>query len=76
MEPFELVEPFDTDDGSLDGADPQLSFCLGVEWATFRQKLSSGQRFRVVAISNNADRLVRMAEKQGRFVEHHALSEG
>lgn len=76
MEPFELVESFDTDDGSLDGADSQLCFCLGVEWAMFRQKLLSGRRFRMVAISKNADRLVRMAEKQGRFVEYHSLSEG
>jgi hypothetical protein len=76
MEPFELTEPFETDDGSLDGADADLCFCLGVEWAMFRQKLLSGRRFREVAISKNADRLVRMAERQGRFVEHHPYADG
>ena len=71
---FRLVEPFDTD--GLASVTPELAFTLGVEWAMFRRKLRKRQPFRELVISHNADRLVRMAERHGRFVEHHPHCDG
>jgi hypothetical protein len=42
----------------------------------FRQRLIERGRFRDLAISANANRLVRMAERHGRFVECHQNSDG
>lgn len=67
---YDLVEPFDIDDdGSLDGVSPKEGFALGVEWLMFRRRLLSGQPFKVLCLSNNAARLVKMAERHNRFVE-------
>ena len=66
---FELAEPFELEDGSLMGVSPENAFALGVEWQMFRERLKSGQPFTTLCISANANRLVRMAERQGRFVE-------
>ena len=74
MKGYRLVEPFDTDD--LAGTDAKLAFALGVEWEMFRRKLRGRKPFREVVVSENADRLVRMAERHGRFVEHHPHYEG
>ena len=76
MSEFFLVEPFDVDDGSLTGATPQECFALGVEWCMFRQRLRSGQPFVELIMKKNAARLVGLAERGGRFVEHHPVCAG
>ncbi len=65
----DLVEPFDIDDGSLEGITQKEAFTLGVEWLMFRRHLQSGQPFKVLCLANNASRLVKMAERHNRFVE-------
>ena len=65
-----IVEHFDFEDGSLDGLDPRQAFLLGVEWQLFREKLSSiEESFTVYCLPENANRLVKMAERHHRFVE-------
>jgi hypothetical protein len=72
-----LVEPFEVDDGSLDGIGRAECFSLGVEWGMFRQRLKSGQRFSILCLANNAARLSAMAERHRRFVEYRpATTEG
>jgi hypothetical protein len=66
---FELVEPFEIDDGSLRGLRPEYAFALGVEWAMFRQQLSSGAPFTSLCLPENRQRFVAMAERNRRFVE-------
>jgi hypothetical protein len=68
-ENYELIEPFDIDDGSLEGISPKEAFALGVEWLMFRRRLQSGQPFKIWCLSNNAARLVKLAERHNRFVE-------
>ncbi|MGP8053013.1 MAG: hypothetical protein ACLQAH_04255 [Limisphaerales bacterium] len=66
---FELVEPFNSEDTSLNGVSSEVAFALGVEWQMFRQRLKTGQPFQTLCIAINAPRLVKMAERQRRFVE-------
>jgi hypothetical protein len=68
-ENFQLVEPFEIDNGSLAGLSPEYIFTMGVEWAMFRQKLSEGTPFTVLCLPENSERLIRMAERKNRFVE-------
>ena len=77
MEMWELVEPFEVDNGELDSFRQSLCFAvLGVEWERFRQRLKSGERFTQVVMTERSNRLVRMTERQGRFVEHHPHCDG
>ena len=71
---FELIEPFDTDLESLSDIAPENAFALGVEWEMFRQKLKSGKPFTTLCLAANAERLVKLAEHQGRFVEDRKTS--
>jgi hypothetical protein len=66
---FELIEPFEADDGSLRGLRPAYVFALGVEWAMFLQKLGAGTPFTTLCLPENRTRFVRMAERHNRFVE-------
>jgi hypothetical protein len=66
---FGLVEPFEIDDGSLRHVSPEYAFALGVEWAMFREQLSTGKRFIALCLPENRTRFVRMAERHRRFVE-------
>lgn len=66
---FGLVEEFGIDNGELDGINPRTAFALGVEWEMFRKKLASQKPFTTLCLSENACRFVKMAEKNGRFVE-------
>jgi hypothetical protein len=66
---FELVEPFNSDGSSLNGVSSEVAFALGVEWQMFRQRLKTGQRFQTLCLAMNTNRLVKMAERQRRFVE-------
>jgi hypothetical protein len=76
MTEFTLIEPFDVDDGSLDGLTKEACFALGVEWCMFRQKLRAGQPFSELVMKKNAHRLSKLAERNGRFVEHHPACAG
>jgi len=73
---WKLVDSFEADDGSLDSFAGNLCFALGVEWELFRQRLKAGDRFVQLVMSEGAERLVRMAERHGRFVEHHPHCDG
>lgn len=64
---FCLVDPFDTDD---------INFALGVEWEMFRQRLKTELPFSDLYIDQNTNRLVAMAERHNRFVEHHPVCDG
>ena len=67
---FDLVEPFDTDDGSLKGLLPEYTFALGVEWEIIRRRLLDSEKpFTTFCLPENATRLVKMAERHKRFVE-------
>jgi hypothetical protein len=66
---FELVEPFNSDGSSLSGVSPEVAFALGVEWQMFRQRLKTGHPFQTLCLAMNAHRLVKMAERNRRFVE-------
>lgn len=64
---YGLVEPFDVDDGSLDGFSPQEIFCFGVEWEMFRQKLKDTPRsFTEQIHSANVQRLLAMCKRHER----------
>ncbi|HET6323587.1 MAG TPA: hypothetical protein VFG04_02710 [Planctomycetaceae bacterium] len=76
MTSFEPVEPFGIDDGSLSGLSTAAVFALGVEWEMFRQKLRRAVPFTDLCLSANAARLSALAERQGRFVEHHPQCDG
>jgi hypothetical protein len=76
MPEYGLIEPFEVDGGELDGLRPQEIFALGVEWEMFRRRLVSGHPFTVYALSNNAGRLNKLAERSGRFVETRPAKEG
>lgn len=67
---YALVDPFEIDNGELNGAPAELAFALGVEWAMFRRQVDeSTSPFTILCLSQNAGRFVRMAERKGRFVE-------
>jgi len=66
---YELIEPFETNDNSLKGVNSEIAFTLGVEWQMFRQRLKTGRPFQTLCLSLNTNRLVKMAERQRRFVE-------
>jgi hypothetical protein len=71
-----LVEPFEIDNGELDGLRPQECFALGVEWQMFRSQLQSGKPFTTLVLASNADRLTKLAERSQRFVESRPASDG
>jgi hypothetical protein len=69
MTTHDLVEPFDIDDGSLANISVQEAFALGVEWAMFLERLKTGVPFHDLCLANNALRLEKLAERNGRFSE-------
>jgi hypothetical protein len=68
MEPvdYELVEPFDIDNGELDGLTPPNVFCLGVEWAMVSDQLKLADSFTRPIHVANASRIKRMCIRRGR----------
>ena len=72
----DLVQPFDIDDGSLDGVSRTECFALGVEWQLFRDRLKSQHPFTLLVLANNAARLTQLAERSRRFVESRPASDG
>ena len=64
---FALVDPFEVDDGELDGLRPLDAFALGVEWATFRARIGSdGGWFTSTLHVSNEARVLRHARRYGR----------
>jgi hypothetical protein len=76
MMQHKLVGSFDIDDGSLDSLGRAECFVLGVEWAMFQARILAGERFITACHSSNAPRLSALAERHGRFVEHHVQQDG
>ena len=70
---FELVEPFQTENGEMNGIEAELAFALGVEWALFRERLKNGRPFIDFILAPNAARLGDMAQRHGRFAECHPV---
>jgi hypothetical protein len=70
MRQWTLIEPFETDDGTLEGVDAKDAFVFGVEWARLAEKLRNGRPFVMLCHPENVGRIVRMVERHGRFVEH------
>lgn len=68
-----LVEPFDVDNGQLDGLTAAECFTLGVEWQMFRAKLDEDGSFVDQVHTANADRLMAMARRRGKQVTRHWL---
>jgi hypothetical protein len=68
-EAFDLVEPFDIDDGSLNGLSPQTIFTMGVEWATWRNRIIGGCPKTDLCLTENAARIILMLERHGWFCE-------
>ncbi len=66
---WELVEPFDIDDGSLNGVPPELAFTLGVEWVRWWMRIRAGNPRSELCLSENAARIVKMLERHGFFCE-------
>ncbi len=76
MDNYRLVESFEIDDGSLDGVSVKKCFGKGAQWSHMRARLLSGEQFTTLCLAENADRLARLAERHGRFVEHHPECRG
>lgn len=71
---YELVEPFDIDDGSLSNLTPELAFALGVEWAIWRAKIS-GQAVKTdYCLGPNANRIIKILERHHYFCEDRPIS--
>lgn len=54
---FSILEPFNIDNGELNGIEPQTIFTLGVEWQMFYQKLQAGDSFLMQVHKENVGRL-------------------
>ena len=67
---YRLLEGFEIDDDSLGGLSPEKCFVLGAEWQAFLQKLKQNSPFVEMIHDENVGRLVRLAERHQRFVEH------
>jgi hypothetical protein len=63
---LQLVEPFDIDNGELDGHSTAGAFALGVEWQQFRSELQSVLGFEKTVNRANVERLIRMCVRRGR----------
>ncbi len=75
-EPFKTDNDGDSDDGKLTGLRPQDYFALGVEWEQFRQKLTAGHPFAMLAHDGHAERLSQLAKRHRRFVGTHPVRQG
>ena len=71
-----LIESFEIDDGSVSDLRPERCFVLGVEWQDFRSKLKGTKPFSALIHAENAGRLVRLAERSGRFFDHFTSQPG
>lgn len=72
---FDLCEPFDIDNGELDGLTPQECFVLGVEWCQFWKLLDDGTAFELTVHERNASRLQALAVRHKRDCSVHWIHE-
>jgi hypothetical protein len=63
---YELCEPFDIDNGELDGIAPHVVFTLGVEWEMLRQELDTGRLVSRMIHAENLNRFKAMCARRGR----------
>lgn len=63
---YRCVEPFDIDDGELDGLSPALAFVLGCEWWQVKEMLETGAAFGKPIHNENANRIKRMCIRRDR----------
>jgi hypothetical protein len=73
---FTIVEPFDIDNGELDGISPQNIFCMGYEFCQVRDMLVSGETISKPVHSDNASRIKRMCIRQRRLVKIDTMRDG
>jgi len=67
MAEFGCVEPFDIDDGELDGLTPQQCFVLGYELADISRRAELLEdSFGALVHSSNRERIERALQKRGR----------
>jgi hypothetical protein len=66
MAEFEHVEPFDIDDGELDGLTPQEAFVLGVEWHMVLIQSRADEPFEMPMHSRNKDRIEALLRRMDR----------
>ena len=66
---FHMIEPFDVDNGELDGLRQSLCFVLGVEWQMVKNQLESGKPFERPIHSENLDRIEAMLKRADRGYE-------
>ena len=65
---FGLVEPFDIDDGQLDGNTPQENFVLGYELADISMRAEwDPDGFNKPIHADNKDRIEKALKKRGRM---------
>ena len=62
---WELIEPFDIDNGELENLPQEECFTLGVEWAKWRMKILDGTVKTDLCIAANALRIQAMLERHG-----------
>lgn len=65
---YGLVEPFDIDNGQLEGLTPQKCFVLGYELAQLSAEWEAGESPKKPVHPENRERLQAAAEKRGRTV--------
>lgn len=63
---YELMEPFDIDNGELNGIRPQIVFCLGYEWCQLRTMLEGDEPISKTIHTENASRVKRMCIRRNR----------
>lgn len=77
---FTPVEPFDVDDGELDGLTPAECFVLGVEWQMVAARAATPDGFERPVHVENRDRLAALLDRRGRRYRmahmHDDVSEG
>jgi hypothetical protein len=74
-ESYSLSEPFDIQDGEMDGLSVDYVFALAVEWSWFRDQLLAGEAFARQVHAPNVRRLKAMCARHGRAVTDHWLHE-
>lgn len=66
-ERFSLADRFFIDAGELNEVDPRVAFCLGVEYAMFRERLSrSPGGFVETVHAKNIERIEKLCQNHGR----------
>ena len=63
-EEYQMFEPFEIDNGELDGLDNQMCFCLGAEYVQWLERFRSNQdKWDVYVIKENAERVANMGRR-------------